>query len=339
MPIRDYLHNRTTKRKCRLNGILPSKRMPRKAKLQQHFFDHMLFSGPQLPRKVNLRHQMTPVEDQSNIGSCVANSFAGAYEYLLKKTSGCHIDVSRLFIYYNARVKDEESDDNIDDSGCTVTSAIEALEEFGTCLESIWPYYTKRVNKCPSDAAFEEAENNKIVDALQININLDEMKSCLAQGFPFVFGLELYKSFDKADEKGIVPMPKSRETKRESHGSHAMLAVGYNDRAKSFIVRNSWGDDWGRQGYCYIPYDYMTDSEFCFDPWIVRKLETDDMGHEHWDDEDDDVEDEGEDDDEDEEDEDEDEEDEDEEEEDDDDCDIEQEDNEDEDEDEEDEDE
>ncbi|CAF3398712.1 unnamed protein product [Rotaria socialis] len=332
MPIRDYLHNRTTKRKCRLNGILPSKCKPHKAKLQQRFSDHMLFSGSQLPRKVNLRYQMAPIEDQSNIGSCVANSFAGAYEYLLKKTSGSDIDVSRLFIYYNARVKDEESDENINDSGCTVTSAIEALEEFGTCLESIWPYYKKRVNKCPNDEAFEAAENNKIVDALQININLHEMKSCLAQGFPFVFGLELYKSFDKADEKGIVPMPKSRETKRGSHGSHAMLAVGYNDRAKSFTVRNSWGDDWGHQGYCYIPYDYMTDSDFCFDPWTVRKLETDDMGHEHWDDEDDDE-------DEDEDDEDEEEEEEDDDDDDDDDCDIEQEDNEDEDEDDEEDDE
>ncbi len=142
----------------------------------------------------------------------------GAYEYLLKKTSGCDIDVSRLFIYYNARVKDEESDENIGDTGCTVTSAIEALEESGTCLESIWPYYVKRVNKCPNSEAYEAAENNKISDALQVKINLHEMKSCLAQGFPFVFGLELYKSFDKAEKKGIVPMPKPGDKSRESHG-------------------------------------------------------------------------------------------------------------------------
>ncbi len=42
----------------------------------------------------------------------------------------------------------------------------------------------------------------------------------------------------------------------------------------------------GDKGYCYIPYGYLTDSDFCFDPWTVRRLETDDMGHEHWDDDD-----------------------------------------------------
>ena len=110
----------------------------------------------------------------------VANSIAGAYEYLLRKTSGCDIDVSRLFIYYNARVKHGESGDDITDSGCTITSAIEALEESGTCLESIWPYHVKRVNTCPSDEAYEAAVNNRISSALQIKIDLEEMKSCLA---------------------------------------------------------------------------------------------------------------------------------------------------------------
>lgn len=142
----------------------------------------------------------------------------GAYEYLLKQTSGSNIDVSRLFIYYNARVKDGLSEDQMSDEGCTVTAAIEAMEEYGTCLESIWPYNTKRVNTRPNDDAYGAAETNRIIDALQIKVDLFEMKSCLAQGFPFIFGLELYKSFDHAEKKGVVPMPKPSDKGRESHG-------------------------------------------------------------------------------------------------------------------------
>lgn len=69
MTRRTYLLDRKTQTKSRLNGVLPSTRLPQKAKLQQHFASHMLFSTPQLPPKVDLRPEMTLVEDQSSVGS------------------------------------------------------------------------------------------------------------------------------------------------------------------------------------------------------------------------------------------------------------------------------
>ncbi len=99
-----------------------------------------------------------------------------------------------------------------------MTSAIEALEEFGTCLESHWPYDISRVNTRPNESAYQEAINHKITEALRIDINLHEMKSCLAQGFPFAFGLKLYTSFDQASKSGVVPMPNTSDSGRQSHG-------------------------------------------------------------------------------------------------------------------------
>jgi hypothetical protein len=69
MRIQKVLINKTTQKKCRLNCMVPSKRKPHKAKLQKRFSDHMKFSAQQLPRKVDLRYAMTPIEDQSDIGS------------------------------------------------------------------------------------------------------------------------------------------------------------------------------------------------------------------------------------------------------------------------------
>ncbi len=154
----------------------------------------------------------------------------------MKRSTGCDIDVSRLFVYYNGRVKDQESDGKIEDSGCTITSAIESLEESGICLESIWPYNVKRVNKRPNSDAYDAAKDHKINDALQVKINLHEMKSCLAQGFPFVFGLELYKSFDKAEKKGIVPMPKPGDKSRESHGRSDLISIEKIKLIHLFII-------------------------------------------------------------------------------------------------------
>ncbi|CAF0979134.1 unnamed protein product [Rotaria sordida] len=282
MPFKTFLTNKRNLQRFRLNGLVPSSHLPHKRELCQEFCDHRIYGAQQLPPKVDLRPYMTPVEDQSKTGSCAANCLAGAYEYLTKKANGRDTDISRLFIYYNARVKDQKAEKVID-SGCTMTSAIEALEEFGTCLESIWPYDISRVNTRPTNQAYREARNHKITEAFRLNVNLSEMKSCLAQGFPFAFGLRLYASFDKAATTGVVPIPKVGESRRKTDASHALLAVGYSDQSKAFIVRNSWGAHWGDNGYCFMPYEYVTNPSLCFDVWTIHKLATDDFGRAHWD--------------------------------------------------------
>ncbi|CAF2063912.1 unnamed protein product [Rotaria magnacalcarata] len=282
MTIKTYLINKINAQKHRLNGIIPSNRLPSKSNLCRAFRDNIVYTQKELPPKVDLRKDMTRVEDQSKIGSCAANALAGAYEYLTKKDNGRNTDVSRLFIYYNARAKNKRFG-SVTDSGCSMTSAIEALEEFGTCLESMWAYEVSKVNTRPNDQAYQEAKNHTISEAFEVDINLFEMKSCLAQGYPFAFGLRLYSSFDKATETGLVPMPDVSAKTRKTHGCHALLAVGYSDRSKVFIVRNSWGEKWGENGYCYIPYEYMTNPEHCFDVWAIRKLTNTNFGQEYWD--------------------------------------------------------
>ena len=64
-----YLLNRIESRICRLNGIQQSDNLPNKPQLCQSFSDHVMYSNDQLPPKVDLRPNMTPVEDQSRIGS------------------------------------------------------------------------------------------------------------------------------------------------------------------------------------------------------------------------------------------------------------------------------
>ena len=88
----------------------------------------------------------------------------------------------------------------------------------GTCLESTWPYDIAYVNQAPTAQCYQEAQNHKIIDALPVRIDLEEMKSCLAQGFPFVFGLKLFGSFDRASSTGVVSMPSAQDTARQSHG-------------------------------------------------------------------------------------------------------------------------
>ncbi len=98
-----------------------------------------------------------------------------------------------------------------------------------------------------------------------------QMKGCLASGYPFVFGFTVYESFESEDvaKTGVVPMPAHTE---KVLGGHAVTAVGYDDAQQRFIVRNSWGTDWGMKGYFTMPYAYLTDSNLADDFWTVRLI-------------------------------------------------------------------
>lgn len=103
------------------------------------------------------------------------------------------------------------------DCGSSITFTIEALEEHGACHTEFWPYELEKVNDEPNAEAYEKAKQNTITEAFQLNNDLLEMKSCLAQGLPFAFGITLFETFDQAKAKGVVTTPALHEAFRKKH--------------------------------------------------------------------------------------------------------------------------
>jgi C1A family cysteine protease len=221
-----------------------------------------------LPGKVDLRADCPPVEDQGQLGSCTANALVGMLEYLEIIHKVPFVDLSRLFVYYNERVIEHTVNE---DSGAMLRDGIKTLVRQGVCRERNWPYKIEKFAVKPPASCYREALNHQALSYQRI-LAVNEMRACLADGFPFVFGFSVYESFESREVEltGIVPMPKRTESLL---GGHAVLAVGYNHAEKVFIVRNSWGMDWGIKGYFMMPYQYLADRNLSDDFWTVKAAE------------------------------------------------------------------
>ena len=232
--------------------------------------DHLYGAGVAapvaLPSHVDLRPGCTPVKDQGSLGSCTSQAIAGgALEFLEKKDGLPPTALSRLFLYYNERAMEGTIKS---DAGAHIRDGIKSCATLGVCPEVDWAYNTSQFKIKPPVKAYKDALQH-VVTSYQRILGIQQMKQCLAAGYPFVCGISVYESFESAAvaQTGIVPMPGPTE---RCLGGHAILGVGFDDSVNRFIMRNSWGAGWGSGGYFFLPYNYLANITLADDFWTVR---------------------------------------------------------------------
>lgn len=223
-----------------------------------------------LPKSVSRIGLGNPIEDQGNLGSCTGNSSTSALEIVLGKTCP---QLSRLMAYYNARVIDKTVGS---DDGAYIRSVIKGLVQNSVSTEALWPYVPSKFKVRPYSDALADAlkrwnQTKQTLEYVRLS-TLKDVKTALATRNPVVFGFMVPESFENLPKSALLRLPSKGE---ESLGGHAVMACGYSDTATDpyIWVRNSWGPDWGLQGYFKMTQDWFTDSRRLVDDmWVIRKV-------------------------------------------------------------------
>ncbi len=225
-----------------------------------------------LPSKIDFRPNLPSVYAQWPLQSCTSHAIATAFQYELSKQKASVFAPSRLFIYYNERLIENTIDK---DAGAHIRNGIKSIANYGVCPETMWPYNPPVFTQKPTDDCYETALKHKAIKYRRVARNVIQIKSCLAEGYPIIVGFTAYSSFESSEvaKTGILNLPVSSETKL---GGHAVLVVGYDDASNRFIVRNSWGEEWGLSGYFTMPYEYLSNDELSIDFWTLTFV-TDDQ--------------------------------------------------------------
>jgi hypothetical protein len=151
----------------------------------------LLYAAPlkplaKLPEKVDLKSNCPPVYDQGELGSCTANAIAGALEFDQRKQRLKNVSTpSRLFIYFNERAMEGTIDS---DSGAMIRDGVKSVAKRGACPETSWPYEIDRFREKPGRGCYAEGRRHQAIRYMRLNPSLGQLKGCLAEGFPFVFG-------------------------------------------------------------------------------------------------------------------------------------------------------
>jgi len=225
------------------------------------------------PERVDWREYCGEPVDQRQLRASSAFACAGLLQYFERRASGKLIEPSPMFVYKTAR-RLSHFEGN---SPVGLRTAWKAVVRFGAPPECYWPYDPDRVDEEPDAFTHSYSRDYQSMRYLRLDGRgrrgeevLETVISFLAAGFVCVFGFPVCTSVSAGGE---ISYPTRFDRVR---GGQAVMAVGYDDKQwyrsdrGMFLIRSSWGPEWGDRGYGCLPYKYAVE-RLAVDFWTLIK--------------------------------------------------------------------
>jgi len=223
---------------------------------------HLLFGEeqPKLPAQYDLRQQgrVTPVKDQGLAGTCWAFASLGSLESCLLPQESWDFSENNL----KNLMSDEcpgGYDRRPDEGGNQFMSTAYLARWTGPVTEAQDPYDPYTGGSCEEFAPAKHIQQVVYIPDRKNALDNNNIKEAVMK-----YGA-VYTTFFYGDNY-YNPAQSSYYYSGQDYANHAVAIVGWNDnydrkkfsqRPKAngaFIVKNSWGTDWGQEGYFYISY-------------------------------------------------------------------------------------
>ena len=227
------------------------------------------FDSVQPADAIDLRKYCTPVGDQGQTSRCSAFAWTHATELVTNMKAGSAPRLSPSFTMLEfQRLQGDAKDYRYAYSGGDGTiggpDPGKMLVEQGTCRQELWPD-SNEVPATSERVLLSDARQHRL-DGVPHPIALDDVRKVLSAGCPVQVSINTGTTFSDVGRDGVF---NAAEAPSGRHGRHAMLMVGYT--GNFFIVKNSWGEEWGDKGYCYIPKNVIAESDPDLIAILVKK--------------------------------------------------------------------
>lgn len=199
-------------------------------------------------RNVGGKNYITSVKNQGGCGSCVAFGAVATVEGSLRRqrnNPSLAVDLSEAHLFY-CHARSEGRRCGGASGGWWSSRALNAFRDKGVVDEACYPY-TAKDQDCTGLCKNARGREVKISGWKRLT-KASDIKTWLSTKGPLVACYTVYQDFFSY-KRGVY-----RHVSGKVRGGHCVSCVGYNDQQRYWICKNSWGSNWGENGYFRIAY-------------------------------------------------------------------------------------